>query len=131
MTAYSLGLIESSWAEELVEKIRVIQADTLSIVQGGYTAGSTTSESSCEAVRLCCNVLVERLSPLKKKLQEQNVSVDWPTLIRQVCFLTILPPNFHIVTVHNFRFSGLVFAITVNLYSLRCHLCRECISMIT
>ncbi|KAH0730837.1 hypothetical protein KY285_001744 [Solanum tuberosum] len=83
ITAYSLGLIESSWAKELVEKIRVIQADTLSIVQGGYTAGSTTSESSCEAVRLCCNVLVERLRPLKKKLQEQNVSVDWPTLIRQ------------------------------------------------
>ncbi|KAH0728245.1 hypothetical protein KY284_004110 [Solanum tuberosum] len=83
MTAYALGLIESSWAEDLVEKVRVIQADTLSIVQGGLTAGSTTSESSCEAVKLCCNVLVERLTPLKKQLQEQNVSVDWPTLIRQ------------------------------------------------
>ncbi|KAG5627599.1 hypothetical protein H5410_012817 [Solanum commersonii] len=83
MTAYALGLIESSWAEDLVEKVRVIQADTLSIVQGGLTAGSTTLESSCEAVKLCCNVLVERLTPLKKQLQEQNVSVDWPTLIRQ------------------------------------------------
>ncbi|MCD7449395.1 aryl-alcohol oxidase 2 [Datura stramonium] len=83
MTAYALGLIESSWAAELVEKVRVIQADTLSIVQGGITAGSTTSESSCEAVRLCCNVLVERLIPLKKQLQEQNGSVDWPTLIHQ------------------------------------------------
>ncbi|MCD7464424.1 Primary amine oxidase 1 [Datura stramonium] len=66
MTAYALGLIESSWAEDIVEKVRVIQADTLSMVQGGFTAGSTTSESSCEAVRLCCNVLVERLTPLKK-----------------------------------------------------------------
>ncbi|PHU03514.1 Indole-3-acetaldehyde oxidase [Capsicum chinense] len=83
VTAYALGLIESSWAEDLVEKVRVIQADTLSVVQGGVTAGSTTSESSCEAVRLCCNVLVERLTPLKKQLQEQNGSVDWPTLIRQ------------------------------------------------
>ncbi|XP_059314993.1 abscisic-aldehyde oxidase-like [Lycium ferocissimum] len=83
MTAYALGLIESSWAEDLVEKVRVVQADTLSVVQGGFTAGSTTSESSCEAVRLCCNVLVERLTPLKKQLQEQNGSVDWPTLIRQ------------------------------------------------
>ncbi|KAM3303282.1 abscisic-aldehyde oxidase [Capsicum chacoense] len=83
VTAYALGLIESSWAEDLVEKVRVIQADTLSVVQGGMTAGSTTSESSCEAVRLCCNVLVERLTPLKKQLQEQNGSVDWPTLIRQ------------------------------------------------
>ncbi|KAK4369582.1 hypothetical protein RND71_013374 [Anisodus tanguticus] len=83
MTAYGLGLIESNWAEDLVEKIRVVQADTLSLVQGGFTAGSTTSESSCEAVRLCCNILVERLTPLKKQLQEQNGSVDWPTLIRQ------------------------------------------------
>ncbi|XP_059314992.1 abscisic-aldehyde oxidase-like isoform X2 [Lycium ferocissimum] len=83
MTAYALGLIESSWAEDLVEKVRVIQADTLSVVQGGFTAGSTTSESSCEAIRLCCNVLVERLTPLKKQLQEKNGSVDWPTLIRQ------------------------------------------------
>ncbi|XP_060170001.1 abscisic-aldehyde oxidase-like [Lycium barbarum] len=83
MTAYALGLIESSWAKDLVEKVRVIQADTLSVVQGGLTGASTTSESSCEAVRLCCNVLVERLTPLKKELQEQNGSVDWPTLIRQ------------------------------------------------
>ncbi|PHT68939.1 Indole-3-acetaldehyde oxidase [Capsicum annuum] len=83
MTAYSLGLIESSWAKSLVEKVRVIQADTLSVVQGGLTAGSTTSESSCAAVRLCCNVLVERLTPLKKQLQGKNGSVDWPTLIRQ------------------------------------------------
>ncbi|CAN4119107.1 unnamed protein product [Withania somnifera] len=83
MTAYALGLIESSWAKDFVEKVRVIQADTLSVVQGGLTGGSTTSESSCEAVRLCCNVLVERLTPLKKQLEEQNGSVDWPMLIRQ------------------------------------------------
>ncbi|XP_055833429.1 indole-3-acetaldehyde oxidase-like [Solanum dulcamara] len=83
LTAYALGLIESSWAVDLVEKVRVIQADSLSIVQGGYTAGSTTSESCCEAVRLCCDVLVERLTPLKKQLQEQNGSVDWPMLILQ------------------------------------------------
>ncbi|XP_049379003.1 abscisic-aldehyde oxidase-like [Solanum stenotomum] len=83
MTAYALSSIESSWAEDLVEKVRVIQADTLSVVQGGLTAGSTTSESSCAAVKLCCNILVERLTPLKKQLQEKNGSVDWPTLIRQ------------------------------------------------
>ncbi|XP_049353967.1 abscisic-aldehyde oxidase-like [Solanum verrucosum] len=83
MTAYALGLIDSSWAEDLMEKVRVIQADTLSLVQAGFTAGSTTSETSCEAVRLCCDTLVERLTPLKKQLQEQNGSVDWPMLIRQ------------------------------------------------
>uniref|UniRef100_A0A0V0IN32 Putative ovule protein n=1 Tax=Solanum chacoense TaxID=4108 RepID=A0A0V0IN32_SOLCH len=89
MTAYGLSLIESSWSEELVEKVRVIQADTLSLVQGGFTAGSTTSESSCEAVRLCCKILVERLTPLKKNLQEQNGSVDWTTLIHQAKFQAI------------------------------------------
>ncbi|KAF3650790.1 hypothetical protein FXO38_15603 [Capsicum annuum] len=83
MAAYALGLIESSWAKDLLEKVRVIQADTLSIVQGGFTAGSTTSESSCEAVRLCCSILVERLTPVKKQLQDKNVSIDWPTLISQ------------------------------------------------
>ncbi|CAN4123176.1 unnamed protein product [Withania somnifera] len=89
MTAYGLSLIESSWTEEIVEKVRVIQADTLSLVQGGFTAGSTTSESSCEAVRLCCKILVERLTPLKKKLQEHNGSVDWTTLISQAQFQAI------------------------------------------
>ncbi|XP_070044274.1 aldehyde oxidase 4-like isoform X1 [Nicotiana tomentosiformis] len=81
--AYSLGLLESSWSEELVEKVRIIEINTLRLVQTGYTAESTKSESSCEAARLCCNILVERLTPLKKKLQEQNGSVDWTTLIRQ------------------------------------------------
>ncbi|CDP18819.1 unnamed protein product [Coffea canephora] len=59
--------------ENLVEKVRVIQSDTLSLIQGGLTAGSMTSESSCEVVRLCCNILVERLAQLKSKLQEQMV----------------------------------------------------------
>lgn len=88
MAAYGLGLIQCNQTQDLVDKVRVIQSDTLSVVQGGYTAGSTTSESSCAAVRLCCNVLVERLSPLKMKLQEQTGSVDWSSLILQVGFLT-------------------------------------------
>ncbi|XP_060170005.1 aldehyde oxidase 4-like isoform X1 [Lycium barbarum] len=81
--AYALSLIERSWSEELVEKVRIIQIDTLSLVQTGFTAESTKSESSCEAARRCCNILVERLTPLKEKLQEQNGSVDWTTLIRE------------------------------------------------
>ncbi|KAI3450113.1 hypothetical protein Pfo_006778 [Paulownia fortunei] len=83
VTAYALSSIQCDGNEDLVEKVRVIQADTLSVVQGGLTAASTTSESSCEAVRLCCNVLVERLAPLKQRLQEQMVSVNWETLILQ------------------------------------------------
>ncbi|CAH9100152.1 unnamed protein product [Cuscuta epithymum] len=83
MAAYGLGLTHCDHTDVLVDKIRVVQSDTLSLVQGGFTAGSTTSESSCEAVRLCCNVLVERLNPVKEKLQEQLGSVDWTTLILQ------------------------------------------------
>ncbi|XVE59719.1 hypothetical protein DITRI_Ditri05aG0068900 [Diplodiscus trichospermus] len=83
MTAYALSLVQCGGTEELLEKVRVIQVDTLSLIQGGMTAGSTTSESSCEAVRLCCNVLVERLTALKEKLLEQRGSVEWETLIIQ------------------------------------------------
>ena len=84
MTAYALSLIKCGGTEELLEKVRVIQSDTLSLIQGGFTGGSTTSESSCEAVRLCCNVLVERLTALKERLLEQMGSIEWETLIRQV-----------------------------------------------
>ncbi|KAI9078847.1 hypothetical protein K1719_039188 [Acacia pycnantha] len=68
---------------DLLDKVRVIQSDTLSLIQGGMIAGSTTSESSCEAVRLSCNVLVERLIPLKEKLQKEMGSINWKTLISQ------------------------------------------------
>lgn len=84
MTAFVLSSIQCDGSEDLLEKVRVVQADTLSLVQGGFTAGSTTSESSCEAVRLCCDILVERLTPLKDKLKEQIGSVKWETLIAQV-----------------------------------------------
>nr|XP_027104311.1 abscisic-aldehyde oxidase-like [Coffea arabica] len=81
ITAYALSSIGCNGTENLAEKVRVVQADTISLVQGGYTGGSTKSESSCEAVRLCCNILVERLAPLKSKLQEQMGSINWDVLI--------------------------------------------------
>ncbi|KAE8700231.1 Indole-3-acetaldehyde oxidase [Hibiscus syriacus] len=83
VAAYGLGLIKRGGTEELLEKVRVIQSDTLSLIQGGITGGSTTSESSCEAVRLCCNILVERLTSLKEKLMEQMGTLEWETLILQ------------------------------------------------
>ncbi|XP_027104274.2 abscisic-aldehyde oxidase-like isoform X1 [Coffea arabica] len=86
MTAYALSSIGCDGTENLLEKVRVIQSDSLSLVQGGFTSGSTTSESSCEAVRLCCNILVERLGPLKSKLQEQMGAVNWNALILQAHF---------------------------------------------
>ncbi|GJS43270.1 indole-3-acetaldehyde oxidase, partial [Tanacetum coccineum] len=83
MTAYCLSAVQCNGADGLLEKVRVIQANTLSMVQGGWTAGSTTSEASCEADRLYCNILVEKLAPLMEKLKEQMDSVKWKILIMQ------------------------------------------------
>ncbi|CAE6113271.1 unnamed protein product [Arabidopsis arenosa] len=85
MAAYSLGLIQcGTTSDELLKKIRVIQSDTLSMVQGSMTAGSTTSEASSEAVRICCDDLVERLLPIKTALVEQTGGpVTWDNLISQ------------------------------------------------
>ncbi|XP_074289729.1 abscisic-aldehyde oxidase-like [Silene latifolia] len=81
VTAFGLGLIQCAGSDTLLGKVRVIQADTLSMIQGGLTSGSTTSESSCEAVRICCGLLVERLSAVKERLQGQMDTVNWETLI--------------------------------------------------
>ncbi|KAJ1702644.1 hypothetical protein LUZ63_002423 [Rhynchospora breviuscula] len=82
MAAFGLKeLVEGS--EDLLEKVRVVQADSLSLIQGGITGGSTTSESSCAAVQLACNTLVERLKPLKDKMKEENSVVSWGALIGQ------------------------------------------------
>lgn len=83
MAAYALGQIWDDVRENLLERVRVIQADTLSLIQGGWTTGSTTSESSCEAIRLACNILVDRLRPIKRMLHEQVGSVTWDALIGQ------------------------------------------------
>ncbi|XP_057956524.1 abscisic-aldehyde oxidase-like isoform X2 [Malania oleifera] len=83
MAAFALSSIQCDGIEGLLKKVRVIQSDTLSLIQGGFTAGSTTSESSCEAVRLCCNILVERLTPLKESMQKQMGSIKWDLLIHQ------------------------------------------------
>ncbi|XP_074330881.1 indole-3-acetaldehyde oxidase-like [Apium graveolens] len=69
MTAYALSSIQYDGTADLAEKVRVVQSDTLSLIQGGITSSSTTSELSCEVVRICCNILVERLVPLKESLQ--------------------------------------------------------------
>lgn len=83
MTAYALSSIQCDGTADLVEKVRVVQSDTLSLIQGGITAASTTSESSCEVVRICCNILVERLDTLKESLQVQMTSLNWESLILQ------------------------------------------------
>ncbi|XP_002515837.2 abscisic-aldehyde oxidase isoform X1 [Ricinus communis] len=83
MAAFGLSAIKCDEAGDLLDKVRVVQSDTVSLIQGGFTDGSTTSESSCEAVRLCCETLVDRLTPLKKRLQEKIGSIKWELLIHQ------------------------------------------------
>ncbi|XP_027332424.1 abscisic-aldehyde oxidase-like isoform X2 [Abrus precatorius] len=83
MAAYALSALQCDGSDGLLDKVRVVQSDTVSLIQGGLTAGSTTSESSCEAVRLSCNILVERLKPLKEKLQKEMGFIKWETLIIQ------------------------------------------------
>lgn len=91
MVAYGLGLMKCNGSDELIERIRVVQADTLGLIQGGFTAGSTTSESSCEAVRLCCVTLAERLKPtVDQMMMEKSGSVTWNLLIQQVSSLVTL-----------------------------------------
>ncbi|XP_074267058.1 abscisic-aldehyde oxidase [Silene latifolia] len=89
VTAFGLGLIQCPGSEMLLNKVRVIQADTLSMIQGGLTAGSTTSESSCEAVRICCGLLVDRLSAVRDRLQGQMQTVNWETLIAQAAMQSV------------------------------------------
>ncbi|KAM4083929.1 hypothetical protein ACB094_08G094000 [Castanea mollissima] len=89
MAAFGLSSIQCDGVGDLLDKVRVIQSDSLSLIQGGFTAGSTTSESSCEAVRLCCNILVERLRPLRERLQDQMGSIKWEMLIAQAYVLSV------------------------------------------
>uniref|UniRef100_A0A0E0EA68 FAD-binding PCMH-type domain-containing protein n=1 Tax=Oryza meridionalis TaxID=40149 RepID=A0A0E0EA68_9ORYZ len=84
MAVYALGQLWPNGCEGLLDRIRVLQSDTLNLIQGGVTAGSTTSESSCAATLQACNMLVERLKPVLDRLQLQSGIVSWDTLISQV-----------------------------------------------
>ncbi|XP_006650706.2 probable aldehyde oxidase 2 [Oryza brachyantha] len=85
MTAFALGQLCDDGGEGLIGEVRVIQADTLSMIQGGFTGGSTTSETSCEAVRKSCAALVERLKPIKEKAG----TLPWKSLIAQASMANV------------------------------------------
>ncbi|KAM6576710.1 hypothetical protein CsatB_028547 [Cannabis sativa] len=114
--AFALGSIIADGAENFLDKVRVIQADTLSLIQGGFTAGSTTSESSCAAVRLCCDVLVERLTPIKEKLQESlgSDSIKWKMLIAQGYSqsISLSSSSFFIPDMSSMRYLNFGIAVT-------------------
>ncbi|XP_065867243.1 indole-3-acetaldehyde oxidase-like isoform X2 [Euphorbia lathyris] len=135
--AFALSSIKCVGAGELLDKIRVIQNDTLSLSQGGFTAGSTTSESSCEAVRLSCNVLVERLMPLRERMQVQMGSVGWDMLIRQAFTEAVhLSSNSHFVPVSTLsqnylNYGAAVSEVEIDILTgqttiLRCDILYDC-----
>ncbi|MCO5559168.1 hypothetical protein L7F22_012762 [Adiantum nelumboides] len=82
-TVYGLGQLITPKTAAASMKVRVVQADSISLPHGGLTGGSTSSEGSCEAVRQACQVLVERLLPLKmKKEEESSTGLPWSDLIK-------------------------------------------------
>ncbi|XP_044961392.1 putative aldehyde oxidase-like protein [Hordeum vulgare subsp. vulgare] len=84
MTAFALGQLWPDGCECLLDRVCVLQADTLNLIQGGLTAGSTSSESSCAATLEACNMLVDRLKPVMEKLKQQSGGgVSWDSLISQ------------------------------------------------
>ncbi|CAM0876724.1 unnamed protein product [Alopecurus aequalis] len=91
MTAFGLAeLCPGDTDGTLLDRIRVIQADSLSMVQGGFTGGSTTSEVSCEAVRQSCAPLVERLKPIKESLEAKSgAAAPWSALIGQATMASV------------------------------------------
>ncbi|CAM0876727.1 unnamed protein product [Alopecurus aequalis] len=91
MTAFGLAELCPGDADgALLDRIRVIQADSLSMVQGGFTGGSTTSEVSCEAVRQSCAALVERLKPIKESIETKSgAAAAWGALIGQATMASV------------------------------------------
>ncbi|XBI13478.1 hypothetical protein VPH35_140206 [Triticum aestivum] len=84
MTTFALGQLWPDGCESLLDRVRVPQADMLNLIQGGLTAGSTSSESSCAATLEACNMLVDRLKPVMEKLKQQSGgAVSWDALIAQ------------------------------------------------
>ena len=70
----------------MMSKIRVLQADSLNLIHGGITGGSSTSEGSCAAVQLACATLVERLLPVKTQLEKGQPDgiLPWENLCTMV-----------------------------------------------
>jgi xanthine dehydrogenase molybdopterin-binding subunit B len=93
MTVFALGQLWPDGCEFLLDRMHVLQADTLNLIQGGLTVGSTSAESSCAATLEACNMLVDRLKPVTEKLRQQpGGAVSWDALIAQV--ICLFPSGF-------------------------------------
>ncbi|KAF0930274.1 hypothetical protein E2562_031883 [Oryza meyeriana var. granulata] len=85
MTTFTLGQLCDDSGKGLLDNVCVIQVDTLSMIQGGFTGGSTTSETSCEAVQKLRATLVVRLKPIKEKAG----TLPWKSLIAQASMASV------------------------------------------
>lgn len=61
-----------------MDKIRIIDQDSLSLPNGAISGASTTSEASCEAVRRACEVLVARLRPVREEVEKESAEKGRP-----------------------------------------------------
>jgi xanthine dehydrogenase molybdopterin-binding subunit B len=95
MTAFALGQLWPEGCEGILERVRILQADTLNLIQDGVTGGSSSSESSCAATLQACKVLINRLNPVMNKLRLQSGTVSWDSLISEVILLSLLLVMLH------------------------------------
>jgi abscisic-aldehyde oxidase len=66
----------------LLRRVQISDTSTEKLPNMGMTGGSTTSEACCGAVMLACEVLVERLLPVRDDLIAQNKPHDWDQIIK-------------------------------------------------
>eukprot|EP01121_Diplochlamys_sp_Union-15-3_P001985 TRINITY_DN11701_c0_g1_i1.p1 TRINITY_DN11701_c0_g1~~TRINITY_DN11701_c0_g1_i1.p1 ORF type:complete len:376 (-),score=73.80 TRINITY_DN11701_c0_g1_i1:77-1042(-) len=65
-----------------IEKVRIADNNTDVSPNAAWTGGSTGSEASCEAARLCCVKLNEVLAPVKFELwKRKNAEPSWSDLV--------------------------------------------------
>ncbi|ERN02785.1 hypothetical protein AMTR_s00086p00087150 [Amborella trichopoda] len=82
MTAFALGRLWEEGQEVLMERVRIVQIDTISMPQSGSQEGAPHL-SPVEAARVACDVLVDRLSPVKVNMMEKTYGVSWDALVSQ------------------------------------------------
>ncbi|KAL2608710.1 hypothetical protein R1flu_027283 [Riccia fluitans] len=88
-TAYGLSRLwgDKGAGKVPLSKIRIVQNDTISLANGGYTNAGTTSEGTCEAAVNACNILVNTLRPVLLELQSKGTeSPSWEAVVQKAKF---------------------------------------------
>ncbi|KAJ4814005.1 Aldehyde oxidase [Rhynchospora pubera] len=100
MTAFCLEKLCEN--ESLLERVRIIQTDTLSMLQGGKLEGAAHQNRAV----LACDILIGRLIPLKHSLQEENGAVSWVSLISKAVqhSINLSASSFFVPSLNNARY---------------------------